>query len=81
VRRRIEVDRFYGTSNMPDAVELLRKYDVKYVYVGEMERNYYAGEGISKFDGMESYGLNPVYRDGPVVIYEYRDPDAPAVSR
>jgi uncharacterized membrane protein len=81
VRRRFEVDSFYGTSNMPDAVELLRKYDVKYVYVGEMERNYYSDEGISKFDGMESYGLSPIYRDGPVVIYEYRDPDAPVVSR
>jgi len=46
-----------------------------------MERNYYSGEGIAKFDGMESYGLKPVYRDGPVVIYEYRDPDAPTVSR
>jgi uncharacterized membrane protein len=54
---------------------------VKYVYVGEMERNYYPADGISKFDDMVNYGLNPVYRDGPVVIYEYRDPDAPAVSQ
>ncbi|MCX8252052.1 MAG: DUF2298 domain-containing protein [Dehalococcoidia bacterium] len=80
-RRRFEVDGFYGTSDMSNAIELLRKYDVKYVYVGEMERNYYSAEGISKFDDMVSYGLNPVYRDGPVVIYEYRDPDAPMVSQ
>ena len=80
-RRRFEVDGFYSTSDMPDAIELLRKYDVKYVYVGEMERNYYPADGISKFDDMVNYGLNPVYRDGPVVIYEYRDPDAPAVSQ
>jgi YYY domain-containing protein len=81
MRRQFEVDSFYDTSGMPNAIELLRKYDVRYVYVGEMERNYYLDEGISKFDEMKSYGLNPVYRDGPVVIYEYRDPDAPTVSR
>lgn len=80
-RRRFEVNGFYSTSDMPDAIELLRKYDVKYVYIGEMERNYYPADGISKFDDMVSYGLNPVYRDGPVVIYEYRDPDAPVVSQ
>jgi uncharacterized membrane protein len=80
-RRRFDVDGFYGNSNMPNAIELLRKYDVKYVYVGEMERNYYSAEGISKFDDMVGYGLNPVYRDGPVVIYEYRDPDPTRVSQ
>ena len=80
-RRRFDVDGFYGNSNMPNAIELLRKYDVKYVYIGEMERNYYSAKGISKFDDMEGYGLNPVYRDGPVVIYEYRDPDPTRASQ
>ncbi len=74
--RRFEVDNFYATPDMPQAVELLRKYTVKYVYVGEMERARYSDYGIAKFDGMESYGLLPVYRDGPVVIYEFRDAGA-----
>ena len=80
-RRRFEVDNFYKTRNMPEAVEVLRQYDVKYVYVGEMERTHYPEYGISKFDNMESYGLSPVYKDGPVTIYEYRDPDTPMVGR
>ena len=80
-RRRIEVNNFFDTPDMPGAVKLLRKYDVRYVYVGEMERTHYLEPGISKFDQMESYGLNAVYRDGPVVIYEFVDPDATVVSR
>ncbi|MBT3943058.1 MAG: hypothetical protein HOF43_10125 [Chloroflexi bacterium] len=80
-RRRFEVDNFYKTRDMPQAVELLRKYDVKYVYVGEMERTHYPDFGIAKLDSMESYGLTSVYRDGPVTIYEFQDPESPVVSR
>jgi uncharacterized membrane protein len=78
--RRFEVDNFYATPDMPQAVELLRSYDVKYVYVGEMERARYSDYGIAKFDSMESYGLLSVYRDGPVVIYEFRDPGTKAAN-
>ncbi|MBT5319717.1 MAG: hypothetical protein HOL45_07395 [Chloroflexi bacterium] len=54
---------------------------MKYVYVGEMERTHYPDFGIAKLDSMESYGLTSVYRDGPVTIYEFQDPESPVVSR
>ncbi|MDA1257021.1 MAG: DUF2298 domain-containing protein [Chloroflexi bacterium] len=78
--RRFEVDNFYGTRNANQAVDLLRKYDVKYVYVGELERTHYLDAGIAKFDEMSLLGLTAVYREGPVVIYEYRDPATPVAG-
>ena len=81
MQRRFDVDDFYATRNLSQAVDMLRKYDVKYVYVGEMERKFYPEQGIAKFRDMVIYGLTPVYRDGPVVIYEFIDPGEPVVSR
>ncbi|HJM52452.1 MAG TPA: DUF2298 domain-containing protein [Dehalococcoidia bacterium] len=81
VQRRYEVDNFYSTPHELAAVNLLRKYDVKYVYVGELERTHYPGIGTAKFRRMESYGLTLVYEEWPVAIYEYRDPGPPVVSR
>ncbi len=80
-QRRFDVDNFYATRDVSQAVGMLRKYEVKYVYVGEMERTHYPGPGIAKFEDMEAYGLTRVYRDGPVVIYEFLDSGEPAVSR
>jgi YYY domain-containing protein len=81
--RRIEVDRFFHSTLRRTAVELLDKYNVKYVYVGEMERAKYPEAGLKKFDRMATDGLVQIYPtpsmvsegvDTPVVIYEYTRP-------
>ncbi len=75
--RRIEVDEFYDSSLRFVALQVLDNYNVKYVYVGEMERLTYSDTGLSKFERMESDGLVQVYPpagsdlDTPVIIYEY----------
>jgi YYY domain-containing protein len=78
--RRIEVDRFFNTSIRQTAISLLDKYNVRYVYVGEMEHAKYSAEGLEKFEKMDINGLVQVYPtpeqiedglDTPVVIYEY----------
>jgi YYY domain-containing protein len=78
--RRIEVDRFFHTTLRQTALGLLDKYDVKYVYIGEMEQAKYPDTGLEKFTRMDINGLVPIYptaemlADGietPVVIYEY----------
>ena len=75
--RRIEIDRFYESPSRSAAVEILDKYNVRYVYVGEMERAKYSATGLFKFEQMEPEGLVQVYPtpgsdlDTPVVIYEY----------
>ena len=77
--RRRQVDDFYRTGSITEAVKLLDEYDVKYVYVGELERLTYPASGLDKFSRMAAFGLEPVYSAGTVTIYEY-DP-APIVNR
>ena len=78
--RRIEVDRFFHTTLRQTALALMNKYNVKYVYIGEMELAKYPDTGLEKFGKMDINGLIPIYPtaemlaegiDTPVVIYEY----------
>jgi YYY domain-containing protein len=48
---------------------LLAKYNVRYVYVGDLERAYYGGDGLAKFERMTDV-FRPVYRQDGVTIYE-----------
>jgi uncharacterized membrane protein len=51
--RQREVVEFYRTGDAGLARDILRKYDVQWVVVGDVERNYYPEEGIAKFnDGL-----------------------------
>ena len=75
--RRGEIDRFYDTPLRASALEILDKYKVKYVYIGELERAKYRSAGIAKFKSMSADGLVQVYpatgsdMETPVVIYQY----------
>ena len=75
--RRDEIDRFYDTPLRSSALKTLNKYQVKYVYIGELERAKYHSVGISKFKNMAADGLVQVYpangsdKETPVVIYKY----------
>lgn len=66
-----DVNTLYETADIDTAVDILAKYGVGYVYVGELERTYYPPEGVDKFGRMAEMGLlNAVYRDNAVTIYE-----------
>ena len=69
--RRREVDAFYSNRSLTQALALMDKYNVRYVYVGELERLTYPASGLDKFNLMGALGLTPVYEDGPVTIYRY----------
>ncbi len=68
---------FYNTENIFEAVEFLKKYDVKYIIVSDLERAYYSEGGIAKFQQMVRDGLLVnVFGDGTVNsanIYRYND--------
>jgi len=69
--RRDDVRECYNTTDVPHALEILARYGVRYVYVGEYERAYYDAEGLAKFDGMAGQGLLQVVYDAQGVrIYE-----------
>ncbi|NLE43097.1 MAG: hypothetical protein GX620_00120 [Chloroflexi bacterium] len=71
--RRDDVREFYSTLSVPKAVQILERYEVKYVYLGAYERAYYDPLGLGKFDDMVDRGiLQLVYDAEEVRIYEFR---------
>ena len=61
----------YNTLDNDQALELLSKYEVKYIYVGSLEQEAYATEGLRKFARYpDNYSL--AYESEGVTIYEVR---------
>jgi YYY domain-containing protein len=56
-----DLDALYGDPDIDRTMELLRKYRVSYIVVGQMERYYYPAEGLAKFEQMEGPYLERVY--------------------
>ena len=67
-----EVQSFYTTTNTDDAEAFLRKYNVQYVILGQLERIYYDGPGLAKFAEQEGTLWDKVYEEGETVIYRVR---------
>ncbi|MBI3953245.1 MAG: glycosyltransferase family 39 protein [Chloroflexi bacterium] len=70
--RRAAVDRMYSTPDQEQALALLRQYQVQYIYVGQLERNYYPASGLVKFEAMVGLVLEEVYRNPQVTIYRVK---------
>jgi uncharacterized membrane protein len=69
--RREDVRIFYETTDVSRAWDIIARYGVRYVYVGEYERAYYGSEGLAKFNDMAADGLlRVVYSADGVIIYE-----------
>ena len=74
--RMVDVGIIYTTPDPNQANQLLRYYHVRYIYVGELEREAYATQsttGLDKFDSMVGSSLRVVYRHDGVSIYEVID--------
>ncbi len=71
--RKEHVERMLGGRVSFAAIKpLLDKYHVRYIYVGELERTYYSGAGLRKFEVAANVGqLTVVYDAGGVKIYRY----------
>lgn len=70
VKTRIEdVRSIYTTSSEKKALELMNKYKVRYVYIGNLERQMY-NENLDKFENKTYFKL--VYQ-GSVQIYERKE--------
>jgi YYY domain-containing protein len=65
-----EITTFYTTTDPAAAQAFLKKYNVRYIVVGKLERAEYIGEGLIKFDQYNGKLWKEVYRDGQTVIYE-----------
>jgi YYY domain-containing protein len=65
-----EVDNFYNTTDLQAVKEFLAKYNVRYIILGQLERNHYPGPGLDKFAAQTGILWNEIYRDGNTIIYE-----------
>jgi YYY domain-containing protein len=64
--RRDDVATIYSTRDAQQARELLKTYEVTFIYVGELERRAYSAESLAKFDQIAT----PVFQEGAVTIYQ-----------
>jgi len=70
-----QVGLFYATPDIRQALNFLKKFDVKYIVVGQLEHNVYPPidpetDGFAKFAQFDGKYWNAVYRDGNTTIYE-----------
>jgi uncharacterized membrane protein len=66
-----DVARLYNSTIPQEAVNILEKYEVAYVYVGQLEWVRYQPEGVQKFAQMAADGLlEEVYRNAGTSIYK-----------
>ena len=66
--RQTDVDLLYRTADWSAAAKILQQYDIKYVFIGAMERSTYRVNEV-KFQN----NLQAVYQKGEVTIYEVPD--------
>lgn len=64
-----DVDTIYNTVEHSEAIDLMRKYDVEYVYIGALERQRYETEGLLKFGDF----MDVAFEDEGVIIYQVRE--------
>ncbi|MCJ7534996.1 MAG: DUF2298 domain-containing protein [Anaerolineales bacterium] len=64
-----EVNEFYLTTDPDRAQEILEKYGVQYIIVGQLEQALYPGPGLLKFTSMEDVLWQEVFRTDDTVIY------------
>jgi uncharacterized membrane protein len=70
----LDVKQAYQTTSAEEALDILKTYDVEYVYVGALERETYGEEGLAKFATF----MDVAYQNSGVTIY--RMPDTGQVS-
>ena len=62
--RQEDIKQLYETSNWEKTREIIKKYDIRYIYIGSLERSTYrVNEG--KFQRL----MSPIFSQGSIVIY------------
>ena len=65
-----DIGNFYNALDLEFTLAFLKKYDVHYIVVGQLERAAYTPEGLIKFEQFDGRYWHSVYHDGSTVIYE-----------
>ncbi len=64
-----EAQQFYRTTDLTEAETFLKKYNVSFIVLGQLERAAFP-EGLAKFEDETGKLWNAVYRDADTVIYQ-----------
>jgi YYY domain-containing protein len=71
--RNKDVGEFYSTTELNRAISLLKRYDAKYVILGDLEKAYHPAPGIAKFDTLVANGILKVaYQNQDTTIFEVK---------
>ncbi len=65
-----DITNFYLTTDSGAARQFLKKYNVKYIIVGQLEQVTYSGIGLEKFPAFNGVLWNQVYQDANTTIYQ-----------
>lgn len=70
-----EIGMFYTTPDIDVTLSFLKKYQIKYIVVGQLERNVYPAlnpmvDGLAKFEKYDGKYWKTVYHDEDTTIYE-----------
>ena len=68
-----QVARIYNSLTSQEALEIMRMYDVEYVYLGRVEQLYYNPTGLEKFDNGLDGALEQVYENRDVRVFRVRE--------
>jgi YYY domain-containing protein len=70
-RRTADMSQFYNTADAAQAMQVIARYGIRYIYVGPIERVFYTPDGLNKFDSMVAdHLLRVVYQNDGAKLYE-----------
>ena len=65
-----EITDFYNTSDREKTIAFLKRYNVHYIIVGQLEQLNYPGVGLLKFQTWNQDLWKTIYQNGKLTIYE-----------
>jgi len=66
-----DADALFNSTDVSRVWQIVKDLQVRYVYIGQLERNYYDAAGLEKFERMADSGeLRVVFRNEGTTIYE-----------
>jgi YYY domain-containing protein len=67
-----EVNKFYLTDDLDFVREFIDKYQVSYIIVGRLEKAFYPGGGLEKFESQAGILWDQVFQYDSTVVYKVR---------
>ncbi len=66
-----DVNKAFTTTDQAEALSILKKYGVQYIFIGQLEKLYYPTAGLDKFKDMAQKGvLGLVYNNQGVELFK-----------